>query len=762
LAYSTDGGSTWTDYGMSMNGSTVLHSDQHQLAVSATNANEVLAGCDGGLFQLNFAWSGSTPTVTQKSLNPGLGITQLYGIAPHPTNANDLLSGAQDNAAPSALGSLSTWANPGAGDGGFCGWDIPYSYFFTTFDEGGVLTYDLNGNPLGNPSNGFSNDPNVAFIAPTVLSESGKFLFFATNVLQTIDGTNPEANTFRSGNTALSNNYYVNAIATAPSNDAVIYTGSADGEIWYSSTTGNAFTEIDKSNLPGSNYSVGAISVSPANPNDILVGYQNTGIIHLWRCSATNGAATWVSVSGTGTSGLPDIPINAIARDYSNPTTTWYVGTDNGVFMTTNSGSSWANVDDNLPAVQVFDLKTVGTNLFVGTFGRGVWEIPLNVTSDGVSGLSVAATFASPNTLPVGTITLSAAAPTGGQAYTLKSSSTAVAQVPASGTVAAGATSGTFSVTNGYVSTATTITLTATVGTTSKTLSYKVSPPIPEYIYATATSLNGGASDLCGLQLNGDVPSSGATAALKSSNTAIATVPATMAFPGSARRANFTITTKAVATTSTVTITATYDGGSTSVTITVKSSVSFTALSVPYAFSSPATTPVGTVTLSTAAPSGGQTYTVTSSNTNVAQIPTPAAIAAGKTTGTFEVINQYVSTPTTITLTATVDGNGKAVSYTVSPPVPAYIYATVTSIVGGQAILCGMQLTANAPTGGAVISLKSSNLAVATVPATMTIGAGARRANFDITTKAVTKATAVTITATYDGGSTTVTITVNP
>ena len=62
-----------------------------------------------------------------------------------------------------------------------------------------------------------------------------------------------------------------------------------------------------------------------------------------------------------------------------------------------------------------------------------------------------------------------------------------------------------------------------------------------------------------------------------------------------------------------------------------------------------------------------------------------------------------------------------------------------------------MTLGAAAPAGGAVVTLTSSNINAATVPASVTVAANATTATFAITTKAVTAVTAVTITATYNG-----------
>ena len=64
-----------------------------------------------------------------------------------------------------------------------------------------------------------------------------------------------------------------------------------------------------------------------------------------------------------------------------------------------------------------------------------------------------------------------------------------------------------------------------------------------------------------------------------------------------------------------------------------------------------------------------------------------------------------------------------------------------------------------APAGGLTIQLSSANTAYATVPATVTIPAGATSATFTITPMTQTADKSVVITATFNGVSKTVTVT---
>jgi hypothetical protein len=106
---------------------------------------------------------------------------------------------------------------------------------------------------------------------------------------------------------------------------------------------------------------------------------------------------------------------------------------------------------------------------------------------------------------PTATITLTAPAPSGGAVVRLESSNRDVARVPASVTVAAGATTTTFSVDTATVPTRSTITITAAYAGLERTAALTVTLPTPRASF-TVTSPDRGA-DACvlidgGLQLD--------------------------------------------------------------------------------------------------------------------------------------------------------------------------------------------------------------------------------------------------------------------
>ncbi|HEY1337915.1 MAG TPA: hypothetical protein VGF59_10420, partial [Bryobacteraceae bacterium] len=287
--------------------------------------------------------------------------------------------------------------------------------------------------------------------------------------------------------------------------------------------------------------------------------------------------------------------------------------------------------------------------------------------SIGVSGVQC-----NPGTLTSGatstcTVTLSGAAPSGGSAVALSSNNAALT-VPASVTVAASATTATFTATAHTVSSNVTATVTATLNGTSKTASVTVTPSIVvSGVQCNPGTLTSGATSTCTVTLSGAAPSGGAAVSLLSNNAAL-TVPASLTVAASATTATFTATAHTVSIAQSAIVSGTYNGGSASATISlVTSTTPISSLACnPTSLVSGASATC-TVTLGQAAPSGGITVNLSSTNTAVT-IPASLAIAAGSKTSTFNAADAGTATSMqTAVLTASLGSSSVTASITVLP-----------------------------------------------------------------------------------------------
>jgi hypothetical protein len=79
---------------------------------------------------------------------------------------------------------------------------------------------------------------------------------------------------------------------------------------------------------------------------------------------------------------LTDTYIYALAVSGTN----LFAGTEGGVFLSTDNGTSWTQASTGLTSTLVSALAVSGTNLFAGTDG-GVWRRPLSEMITSVEGL---------------------------------------------------------------------------------------------------------------------------------------------------------------------------------------------------------------------------------------------------------------------------------------------------------------------------------------------------------------------------------------
>ena len=405
LVMSPDGGTTWTSAGGSYGSNALTHDGQHCVAVNPKSPNEILVGNDGGVFRMLYTPATSAVTFAS-NLNAGLGITQFNSADYHPSDATWMLGGAQGNATPVALGDLSHWSNACGSDSGGSGAgcainpltpDIQYassqSQNICRTGDGWTTAEDITPLPTAPGGQPWGTDK-VPVIGRLALDPLRPHLLYAgTNYLWRWNDTT-QSWAARLGNQVLASGAsgVVTAIAIAPTDSTVIYTGASTGEIYMSTNSGTTWTRLNQSptNLPVR--SVESIAVHPADPHQILVGLNGTGAAHVWRCTDTTQLLpVWNNASGDGSTALPDSPVNSVVYDPASPNTHFYVGSDVGVFRTTNTGATWENATAplRLPNVRVMDLKVAGTGyLMAATYGRGIWRIDPQATVQTLSLLS--------------------------------------------------------------------------------------------------------------------------------------------------------------------------------------------------------------------------------------------------------------------------------------------------------------------------------------------------------------------------------------
>ena len=164
------------------------------------------------------------------------------------------------------------------------------------------------------------------------------------------------------------------ALAESPKQAGVFYTGTDDGTVSVTRDDGKTWTNITK-NLPG--FPSGWAFVSEVVPSRFDAGTvyitvdnhrQNDYAPYVWM--SRDFGATFTAI----TNGLAGEVIKTLTEDTKNPNVL-YVGTETGIFLTLDRGTSWRRLKANFPTVRVDELTIHPRDnaLIVASHGRALW-----------------------------------------------------------------------------------------------------------------------------------------------------------------------------------------------------------------------------------------------------------------------------------------------------------------------------------------------------------------------------------------------------
>ncbi len=444
--------------------------------------------------------------------------------------------------------------------------------------------------------------------------------------------------------------------------------------------------------------------------------------------SAYGGASATVTVTTGGTINLTSGVSVGLSQSASFPVTLSTPAPTGGVTVMLSSGNT-SNVSIAPPSVFVAAGSTApstqpqvtGVNLgaaIISASAAGYTGAAQSVTTTASIGFSPATLTINGTATQSLTLTLSGPAPAGGITVNLSSTNTSAATVPSTVTFAANATTVSIPVTGVAAGTATihasslpnladttaSITVTSGIGFVlpssvivgpNQTVNYPVSLASPAKSTVFVTLSSGATSNLT---------ISPASFVIQAGNRTPSSAPKVTGVNYGA---------------STITVSATgYPIATQQLQVTGTASFSPSTLSVPGT-----STQFLTLLLSSAAPSGGVTFSLSSSNTGVATVPATVTIAANALSASVAVTG--VTPGTTVihasSLPAIADTTAN-VTVVVPPSVVLPSFAVVGQF---QTTLFPVSLSTPAPTGGVTIALSSSATTLLTIsPASVFIAAG--------------------------------------
>ena len=423
---STDGGETWADlpgvYGSSDSGTRKILGGQashdNTITVSPVNPNIVIAGgvdyrrsLDAGqswsqpfcginfnCFYVHADWTdqqyqGSTLWIsndggvysspddgsTAVEHDSGLVIREYYAMFNHPTRPNGVLAGSQDNGVDFRSDSSRIWFSMPYCDG----FDSAINSLNTN------IAYATCQRGQINRTKQFETNPNIFSFPPaTVVTPSlptGETWPFFTRLV--IDLNNPSilytltsARVWRTTDGGdswlpLSTTTTDGSTWASPSEIAV---SKSNGNVLMTSSGSNVFRSTDAGNTWIKKTTPSSVFSLEIDPNDSSTAYAGSFVCI--GCGpgllmTSDGGSTWTRRD----SGLPQGTVLVVRVDPIN-SNRLYCGTYSGVYISSDKGLNWSQLGSGLPSVNIEDLRITyeGSILRAATYGRGVWEYPLN------------------------------------------------------------------------------------------------------------------------------------------------------------------------------------------------------------------------------------------------------------------------------------------------------------------------------------------------------------------------------------------------
>jgi len=168
--------------------------------------------------------------------------------------------------------------------------------------------------------------------------------------------------------------YYANifVLTESPYTKDEIWTGSDDGLVYLTRDGGKTWNNVTPSMAPKNNM-MNSIDVNPfIKGGAYLVGTSyKFGDYTPYIYKTTDYGKSWTVI----TKGIPAEEFVRVVRADTKRQGLLYAGTEKGMWVSFDDGSSWSKFQLNLPPVPIHDLAVKNDNLVAATHGRSFWLI---------------------------------------------------------------------------------------------------------------------------------------------------------------------------------------------------------------------------------------------------------------------------------------------------------------------------------------------------------------------------------------------------
>lgn len=388
------------DGGKSFNGISVPHGDNHDLWLAPNDANRMIESNDGGA---NVSLNGGKTWSEQDQAT-----AQFYRVALDNDFPYHVYGAQQDNSTVKILSRTtdagidrSDWYDVGGGESG---WIAPYpkdseivfagSYsLITRYDHHTEQLRDVTPWPE-NPMGHGASDLRYRFqwnfpilFSPhdaETLYAAANVLFKSTNQGQSWDVISPDltrndrskqgpaGGPITKDNTSIEYYDTIFTVMESPVKQGTIWAGSDDGLVHVTRDGGRNWENVTPQGMPEW-IQINSIEASPIDPASAYVAATAYKLddFHPYLYKTSDYGKTWQKI----TNGIPETTFTRVIREDPNRRGLLYAGTETGLYVSFNDGTSWQSLQLNLPVVPITDLAIHKReqDLVAATQGRSFW-----------------------------------------------------------------------------------------------------------------------------------------------------------------------------------------------------------------------------------------------------------------------------------------------------------------------------------------------------------------------------------------------------
>lgn len=400
FAYSSDGGFSFAE---ASNDGGWIHSDHHALWIDPSNTNKMYLGTDGGVYY-------SLDRGANWKFVNNLPVGQFYHVSVDNQNPYRVYGGLQDNGswvAPSTApgGVLNgDWKSLFGGDGFWVQPDpLNPDIAYAEYQGGNMSRIRISdGTSVGiKPQSELGNELlRFNWNTPLVLgAKNPKNLYTGAQYLykSTDRGTNwtkisPDLTTNnkkkqeqeKSGGismdiTSAENHCTIFTIAESPLDEQLIWVGTDDGNIQYTTDGGKKWVNVSANyaacGIPAGTW-VSSIEPSRYGRNIVYATFDNHsyGDHKTYVAKSEDLGKTWKKMESAEFTGFA----HKIKEDIQKKDLL-FLGTEMGLFISLNGGKEWFRMKSNLPwyaLVRDIQIQPQTNDLVLATHGRGILVIP--------------------------------------------------------------------------------------------------------------------------------------------------------------------------------------------------------------------------------------------------------------------------------------------------------------------------------------------------------------------------------------------------